>query len=109
MAIQTYTPDVVTTTGTVPTKREGLSAADTFTFATNGKQRMRFTAGTTECKIKVKFQSGVDGVKPLEREIVIKENSKYLGPFEYGAYATAEGKVEFTLSATTNVVIEIFE
>lgn len=109
MAIQTFEPDLVTTSGKVPTKRTGLSAADTFTFLNNGKQQMRITCGATETKIKVKFQSGIDGVKPLEREIAIVSATKYLGAFEAGAYNSAEGKVEFTITSATGVEIEIFE
>lgn len=108
-AIQTFAPDPVTTLGVLPTKRTGLSAADTFTFVNNGKQRIRITTGATECKLKIAFQAGLDGVKPASREIVLLSNTKYVGPFEAGIYNSAEGKVEFTITSGTGVEIEIFE
>lgn len=109
-AIQTFAPDIVTSQeGKLLTKRESLSAADTFTFVNNGKQRIRITAGATETKLKVTFQSSFDGVKPTSREIIVKEKSVLLGPFEAGIYNSAEGKVEFTITSGTAVIIELFE
>lgn len=109
MAIQTFAPDAPVTTGKIPTKRESLSAADTFTFVNNGKIALRVLAGATECKLKVVFQQKLDGIAPTSREIVIKEQTKYIGYFEPSVYNSEEGKVEFTISAATGVVIELLE
>lgn len=109
MAIQTFAPDIPSTTGKILTKREGLSAADTFTFVNNGRVEMRITAGATETKVKVKIQQKVDGLVVAEREIVVKETSKLVGPFEQSIYNNEEGKVEFTITSATAIVIELFE
>src|SRR5690348_12497715 len=101
MAVQTFVPDKPTTAGKVPTKHEGLSAADTFRFLNNGRVALRVTAGSTEAKLKVVIQEKVDGVTPAPREIVLKENTHLIGPFEESEYNNEEGYVEFTLSATT--------
>lgn len=107
MAIQTYAPDKPTTLGVVPTKRESLSAADTFTFVNDGKTRLRVLAGSTETKIKVKVQQAVDGLTPAPREIVVKEQTKEIGVFDKSIYNSPEDKVEFTITSATGVVIEL--
>src|SRR6185437_2634241 len=108
-AINLWTPDVPTTLGKVPTKHETLNAADVQTWSNNGKQVLRITAGSTEVKAKVKVQQKVDALTPTAREVVVKEATKLLGPFPKSIYNNEEEKCELELSATTGVVVELFE